>query len=663
MLMADPTGNKAQRGQVICVGMNNELLASISQKLPNELYLEPIQSSQRLKQQVDQGLLQCDSVLLSPNIEDPIETSRQVHRFDKTIPIIILTASKNFDKLRLSIMFSPLLGSEVTPWRCDDLTRLSQAVTSAVERHQQRRKYLDNIASVQPKLGNLELSQPEVGHYLDRLLNQAPIGVVSLDAQGCILATNPQASRLLGISEKNALGTALINYFKPEGHDRLTNLLTRSCVAQIFGSKPEVFERVSSGTKVCNLEASASPIAYQGERRGYMVILQDVTERERAAQQKKKNEALMRTLSSALEQAADSVMITDANQTIEYVNPAFEFLTGYTKDEAIGRKTFFLRSGTHDNAFYTELWKTISNGGVYRGVLVNRKKDGEEYHEEKTITALRSAEGKITHYVSTGRDITNRLNAEKAISQHQTELAHVSRLSTLGEMTSGLAHELNQPLCAITTYAQTCLRIIDSEYDKKAKLRYGLEQIVKQAELSGGILKRLRNFSRKRVIPKRCVDLRHIVNEVATLSDSELKDNGIALAIEQSEGELQTVADPIQIEQVLLNLLRNSIDAMVGLPTDRKKISVCLSKISNKEVKATLSDCGHGCSEDIVEWLFEPFYTTKPNGLGIGLGISQSIIESHGGRLFLEENGPSGAAFSFTLPAVDASTEECVATG
>jgi len=204
------------------------------------------------------------------------------------------------------------------------------------------------------------------------------------------------------------------------------------------------------------------------------------------------------------------------------------------------------------------------------------------------------------------------------------------------------------------------LRVINSECDRPAKLRYGFEQVVKQAELAGGILRRLRNFSRKRTIPKRCVDLRHIVNEVATLSDSELKDNNIMLTIEHGEGLLQTVADPIQIEQVLLNLLRNSLDAMVDTPPDRKKISLCLSKISNREIKATLSDCGHGCSKDIVEWLFEPFNTTKPNGLGIGLAISQSIIESHGGRLYLEKNSPSGAAFSFTLPTVEASIEEGV---
>jgi len=647
---------KTIHGQVICVGMNESLRASIKQHIATTLSLSHLSSTQRLKQQVEQSLLQCDAVLLDPGIEDPIAASQQVHCFDKTIPVIILAAPDCCAELRRSVMYSPLLGSEVTPWSFEDLDGLAQTLSVAVERHQQRRKYLDTIASVQPKLGNLALSQPEVGHYLDRLLNQAPIGVVSLDAQGSILAVNRKASQLLGVNESDALSIPLKQYFSAEVHDRFSNLLARSAVAHVFGTKPEVFTKKQSGTKQCYLEASATPIAYQAERRGYMVILQDVTERELATRAREKNEALMRTLSSALEQAADSVMITDANRVIEYVNPAFESLTGYTKDEAIGQKTHFLRSGVHDKAFYGKLWDTIRSGGVHRGVLVNRKKNGEKYHEEKTITALRNADGVVTHYVSTGRDITARLNAEKAVIHHQAELTHVSRLSTLGEMTSGLAHELNQPLCAITTYTQTCLRVIEGENGSPDKLRYGLEKVIKQADLAGGILKRLRNFARKRTLPKRRVDLRHIVNEVVNLSVLELSENGVKLEVKQEQGQLYTLADPIQIEQVLLNLIRNSLDAMIDLPPERKRILVMLTKDNSAEVMATLSDRGRGCNSEVVERLFEPFYTTKPNGLGIGLGISQSIIESHGGRLFLAKNNPDGATFGFTLPAVEAST-------
>lgn len=650
MSVNDPIVQQHVSGQVMCVGIDDTLLCLIKQNIPANFLLEPLNGPQRIQQQVEQGLLQCNVVVLDTSVEKPIDTSQQVHCFDKTIPIIILTTAENHEELRRSIMFSQLLSGQVMPWLYDDITGLGQAITSAVERHQQRRKYLDTIDSVQPRIGKLALSRPEVGYYLDRLLNQAPIGVVSLDAKGCILAINYQASKLLGVLEKDAIGDSITQYFTSDVHERLSNLLTRSAVAQVFGAKPEVFTRKSSGTQVISLEASASPIAYQAERHGYMLILQNVTERERAEVQRKKSEALMRTLSSALEQAADSVMITDANRIIEYVNPAFEQLTGYRKDEAIGRETYFLRSGIHNKAFYGKLWKTISNGHVYRGVLINRKKNGEEYHEEKTIAALRNAAGEVTHYVSTGRDITDQLDAEKALKKHQNELAHVSRLSTLGEMASGLAHELNQPLCAITTYAQTCLRVIEADFDKKEKLQYGLEQVIKQAELAGAILKRLRNFARKRALPKRCVDLKDIIYEVATLSNAELTDKSIELIITHSEPQLNIMADPIQIEQVLLNLIRNSIDAMSELPTERRKITIKLVKSDAQDVKVKLADCGRGCSDEIIERLFEPFYTTKRNGLGIGLGISQSIIESHGGRLFLEQNGPTGATFSFILP-------------
>lgn len=659
-------------GNVMGVGLSNDFRSLVKRQLPTSFTLEQLALAQQLKQQVDQGILQCDVVLLGSSVEDPIRTSQQVHSFDKSIPVIILAAAENCAELRRSVMFSPLLGNEVTPWSVEDRCGLIQALMTAAERHQQRRKYLDTIASVQPKLGNLTLSQPEVGHYLGRLLNQAPIGVISLDAEARVLAINRQAGRLLGAIERDTLGLHLTQFFSATGHGRLTNLLMRSAVAQVFGRKPEVFERVSSGTQVRYLEASATPIAYQAERRGYMVILQDVTERERAQLHRRKNEALMRTLSSALEQAADSVMITDALRVIEYVNPAFESLTGYSKSEAIGQETYFLRSGVQDKEFYGKLWETISSGGIYRGVLINRKKDGEEYHEEKTITALRNHEGEITHYVSTGHDITDRVNAEKAASIHQAELAHVSRISTLGEMTSGLAHELNQPLCAITTYAQTCLRVIRCEQsdvqrepgrepgnqNNRAKLRYGLEQVVKQAALADAIFGRLRNFARKRVLPRRAVSMTEIIGEVANLSQPELSQNHVTLRVEQDAGRHIVTVDPIQIEQVLLNLIRNSMDAMSNLPPDRRRISVYLTGVGRgKEVKVALSDCGGGCSGEVVERLFEPFYTTKANGLGIGLGISQSIIESHGGRLFLERNSSAGATFSFMLPALESSID------
>ena len=640
-------------GNVMSVGVTDGLSKLLQQKIGAGLSWEVLANVQRLRMQIQQGILQGDVVLLGLDIERPVQVAQQVHGFDKTIPVLILAEPEDCAALRRTIMFSPLLGSEVTPWPITDIDGLGQALSRAIERHRQRRNYLDTIVSAQPKLGNLPLSQPEVGHYLGRLLDQAPVGVISLDAQGGILGINRQADRILGVSEGAAIGLALEDFFTPMDRPRLTNLLRRSAVAQKFGMTPEVFQSVPIGQQTRYLEATASPIAYRLGQRGFMVILQDVTARERAEQQRRKTEDHMRKLSGALEQAAESVMITDENRIIEYVNPAFEILTGYTKEEAIGREPYFLRSGEHGESVFQNLWQTISDGCVFRGVLVNRRKDGSVYHEEKTITPLRDSEGMITHYISTGHDITERLQAEEAVRRHRAELAHVARLSTLGEMTSGIAHELNQPLCAITTYTQICLRVLNGENYDKNKVRYGLENVVKQAELAGEIFTRLRNFARKGELLRRPAILIDIVNEVADLVSAELSQKQITLDICNDVSTLYVHVDPIEIEQVLLNLIRNSMDAMAELPPERCKLTVRISKGGRDEVKVSVIDRGCGCPEQIIERLFEPFFTTKPTGLGIGLGISQSIIEAHGGRLFVEENSSAGATFSFILPELE----------
>jgi len=295
-------------GNVTTVCLSQSVRTDIMQQLPTSFDWECLTSAQQLAAQLQQGILQADTVILDAAVKQPIQVSQRIHSFDKTIPVLILTEPQQCADLRRSIMFSPLLGHEVTPWSFTDIAGLANAVATAVERHQQRRHYLDTIASAQPRLGNLTLSQPEIGHYLGRLLNQAPIGVISLDGDGRIVSINRQAGELLGTTERETLGVNLSDFFLCNDQLRLANLLTRSAVAQAFGTKPEVFERATSANQAHFLEATACPIAYQSGQRGYMVILQDVTARERAEMQRKKSEGLMRILSGALEQAADSVM-------------------------------------------------------------------------------------------------------------------------------------------------------------------------------------------------------------------------------------------------------------------------------------------------------------------------------------------------------------------
>ena len=248
-----------------------------------------------------------------------------------------------------------------------------------------------------------------------------------------------------------------------------------------------------------------------------------------------------------------------------------------------------------------------------------------------------------------GHDISDLVKAEEQDRLHKAEFAHVARLGVLGEMTSGLAHELNQPLCAILTYAQTCLRIVGSENFKKEDISYGLEQVVKQAELGADIFRRLRDFARKEEKPQTPASIRDVIYEVRDFTHAECLQNQIDLIVQVPNNLPHVRVDPIQIEQVLINLVRNSMDALQDVSEARRRIVISAKIYKRNFICVSVSDSGLGCSSEVAPRLYEPFFTTKKHGLGIGLGISQTIVVTHGGNLWLDNNSSNGATFSFTL--------------
>lgn len=802
------------KGLVHLVGVDAGMVDMLEKELGAVLAIEALLDQEHLYTCFQEGNRPADTVLLGMEIAEPVRVAQRLHIYDKHLPILILSPPARCAQLKRTLMFSPFLGNEVQPWSTAEADELSSAIRDAVGRRQQRVRYLNTISSAQIRLEKLPLLQPEASHYLDQLLDHAPIGVLTVDLTGAILTLNHQAVSTLGISERGALGRPLVEQFPQRERARLEALIKRTFKERARHDR-EIFEIDTSGQALRFLEITLAPLSYRTGQRGAMLILQDVTDRVAAERQRQRAEddlrfhatvlrtfheissdpelgleekmrrllklgceqfglpiailaringqyfqiqdsisddpaffagtvkdldqtycsstvftnepiafeharnsewaahpsytshhlesyigvrvvvdgdlygtlcfaspvprtepfssadreilklmsqwvgselrreqaeAHMRKLSSALEQAADSVIITDRERRIEYVNPAFERLTGYAEDEVLGQKTYFLRSGVHDDVFYSDLWNVIGNGGIYRGVMVNRKKDGSIFHEQKTISPLKDNQGHITHFISTGHDITELVRAEEQDRQHKAELAHVGRLSVLGEMTSGLAHELNQPLCAITTYAQTCLRIIRSGDCKPEELRYGLEQVVRQAELGGEIFRRLRNFARKGDKKQQRVKVGDVILEVAGFIRAEAQQSQTQVKLEVSGRLPAVMADPIQIEQVMINLVRNSMDAMSTLEQERRRIVIQAARHGRNGVRVCIADSGRGCAAEVVDRLFEPFFTTKSNGLGIGLGISQSIIEAHGGRLWLEANSNQGATFCFILP-------------
>jgi PAS domain S-box-containing protein len=249
------------------------------------------------------------------------------------------------------------------------------------------------------------------------------------------------------------------------------------------------------------------------------------------------------------------------------------------------------------------------------------------------------------------RDVTEKRRGEERLHKHMTELAHADRINTMGEMASGLAHELNQPLTAISSFIGGSLRRLEAGNFPPAELREVLQDIANQAHRAGEIIRGLRNFVRKREPHRATVQVNDIVREAVGLAGGELEQGGVRLHLDLSPELPVVLADTIQIEQVLLNLVRNAVDALSETEPGQRELTVQTRLAADAQaVEVAVDDCGPGLAPEAAQHLFHPFFTTKPSGLGMGLMISRSIIEAHGGRLWMTINGDRGVTFQFTLP-------------
>ncbi len=258
-------------------------------------------------------------------------------------------------------------------------------------------------------------------------------------------------------------------------------------------------------------------------------------------------------------------------------------------------------------------------------------------------------DGKATRMVGSIMDISNRRRAEELAHMHQAELAHRSRISTMGEIATGIAHELNQPLTAINNYAESCMRAIAADVpDSHEKLVNWIGKIANNTHRAAEMIRRLRSFTRKSDPVRGELGVTELVEEVIDLLEAETRMKSVRLKWEP--GEVLTVSvDRIQIEQVLVNLLRNAYEAMAGNSTDERRVKITARRRAEKVV-ISVEDAGEGIAAENLDRVFDAFFTNKPNGVGIGLAISRSIVEDHGGRLWVEPNATRGVTFCFTLP-------------
>jgi C4-dicarboxylate-specific signal transduction histidine kinase len=231
------------------------------------------------------------------------------------------------------------------------------------------------------------------------------------------------------------------------------------------------------------------------------------------------------------------------------------------------------------------------------------------------------------------------------------ELAHANRVATTGQLSASIAHEVNQPLTAVVTNAGASLRWLDHDPPDVAEVRAGLERILQAGTRAGDIIGRLRRLVRKAPLQKEPLDLNETILEVVALTGGEVVKNDVLVQTQLAEGLPPIQGDRVQLQQVILNLIVNAVDAMTGVGKGSRELLISAGRAEPDGVLVAVRDSGPGLSPESLERLFEPFYTTKPGGMGVGLSICRSIIEAHSGRLWATANVPRGAIFQFTLPA------------
>lgn len=350
--------------------------------------------------------------------------------------------------------------------------------------------------------------------------------------------------------------------------------------------------------------------------------------------------------------AVDGIVVIDKDGGILDFNPAAKRLFGYSVQEIVGQDVSVLMPEP-DRSRHTGYISRYLTTGEARIIGIGRqvegmRKDGSRFPMELSVGEV--AQGVRARFVGIIRDLTQQKAVEEETRQLQNRLAHVARFSTMGEMAAGLAHEINQPLSAITTYSEAGKRLMDKVEDPSPELIELCEKIAKQARRAGQVIENLGNFIRKQEVHKDHLDLNAVVADIVSLINADARAEGIPVEVEYEPQPLPVCGDAIQLQQVLVNLTRNAVDAMKqGLYTDRG-IQVTTRLMDPHRAVVTVVDHGHGVPPQLADSIFHPFVSTKRDGLGIGLAISRTIAQGHGGDLTYRPNPSGGSIFGFSMP-------------
>ena len=477
-----------------------------------------------------------------------------------------------------------------------------------------------------------------------RLFEAARDGIFILDADSWeIRDVNPFLLNLLGFSRAELLGRKLWE-IGPLRDVLLSKVDFEELQTREFIRYENLPLETREGKHV-EVEF-VSNVYISGDRKVIQCNIRDITERKRA-------EAEHVRLVTAIEQSAEAVLMTNTEGEIQYVNPAFTRITGYSRDEVLGHNPRILKSGKQDPAFYQQLWATILKGEIWHGELINRRKDGSLYSEQMSIAPVRSAGGEVTYFIATKQDVTEHKKLEQQLIQAQ-------KMEAVGRLAGGVAHDFNNLLTIINGYAQLLIEPISPQDPRRGHLK----EILMAGERAASLTRQLLAFSRRQVLEPRVLNLNSVLADVAKMLRRLIgEDVELVATLKPDLGRVKV--DPGQIEQVIMNLAVNARDAMpqggkLFVETSNVEIDANYARshspmMPGKYVMVAVSDTGCGMDLETQAHAFEPFFTTKEKGHGTGLGLATvyGIVKQSGGFIWVYSVPGRGSTFKIYLPVVE----------
>jgi two-component system, LuxR family, sensor kinase FixL len=481
------------------------------------------------------------------------------------------------------------------------------------------------------------------------LIETAVDGIVVIDARGLVQVYNAACERLFGYHSDEVVGRN-VKMLMPEPyhgeHDAYLSNYRKTGKKQIIGIGREVLGRRKDGS-VFPMYLSVGQGTLSGNQL-FVGIIRDLTAIKAEAALRGDADRL---LAQIVQSSDDAILSKTLDGVITSWNNAAERIFGYRVEEAIGKPVSILIPPERLDEEVRILAQLRAGQDIEHYETVRRHKNGGEILVSLSVSPIRDAAGRVVGASKIARDVTEQKRAQERAQALQAELAHVGRLNAIGQMSAAIAHELNQPLTAITNYVTAAfhtLAPVASGSEPVMRAQDMIEKAAKQTIRAGGIIRNLRDFVEKRESTRAAENLNAIIEEAMAFAFAGGAGRNVKTRLNLDSALPEVLIDKIQIQQVLVNLIRNSIEAMAETPAPELSLSTGADEPGFAQV--TVADTGPGLRPDIAARLFQPFVTTKEKGMGIGLRICQSIVDDHGGRIWLLPDTSVGAAFRVRLP-------------